>query len=112
MRAETTVVEFSSDIFQGKYIEIEGCKETVLRVSFPKMFPNDFDPTVLIEIERNNKIQRYELNEGDNFILDHRMVVKSTKEIKDNHVFPIIFKMDGQEYKLNRTKQNKLILTK
>lgn len=104
---EKTYVEFSTDFFSGRYLTIEGTGKVIFRVNYPK------DNThVKIETEREGKITEHTLKPGDSYNLHHCVNISTNKDIRKNHVFPITFKMDGQEYKLNKTKQSKLILTK
>ncbi len=105
-----TFVEFSSDIFNGAILEIEGSGKVIIRVDYPKIESDRKE--VKIELEGDGNIKSYILIPGDSFNLTHRISVKVTKDIRNKHLFPITFTMDDQTYKLNRTKQNKLILTK
>lgn len=110
-----TFVEFCTDIFNGNVLEIEGSGKAIVRVSYPEISSG---PTltgqkeVKIEVERDGDIKSFTLIAGDEFIFNHSVFIKATKDITDKHPFPITFTMGGQTYKLNRTKQNKLILTK
>lgn len=106
---EKTHVDFCTDIFSGKYLDIKGNGKVTIKIDYPK---DDSEHRILIEMEREGNTSSWTLYPGDTYILDHCVDITATKDITKKHVFPIIFKMDGQEYKLNRTKQNKLILTK
>lgn len=108
-QAEKTNFTFCTDIFRGKYLNIKSDGKVVIKIDYVK---NDPDRKVIIEMDRMGDVSSYTLWPDDSFILHHHVKVEATKDIQKDHVFPITFKMDGQEYKLNRTKQNKLILTK
>jgi hemin uptake protein HemP len=109
-QAEETHFTFCTDIFQGKYLDIEGKGKVEIRIDYPE---NDPEHKITVEMTHNNeKILLHTLFPGDTYTLNHKVGITATKNIKKDHAFPIVFKMDGQEYKLNRTKQNKLILTK
>lgn len=108
-QAETTHLTYRTDIFKGKHVDIEGNGKVTIRIDYPK---NDPEHKVSIEMEREGKTVTHNLNPGDTYTLDHKILVKATRNTQENHVFPIVFKMDGRKYTLNKTKQNKLILTK
>lgn len=106
-QAEETYFTFCTNIFSGKYMAMEGNGKVTIRIDYPKN-----EHKVVVEMEREGKIITHTLYPGDAYTLDHNAIITATKDITKDHVFPIIFKMDGQKYILNRTKQNKLILTK
>lgn len=105
-----TFVEFSTDIFNGDELEIEGSGKAIVRVNYPKI--DSGQKEVKIEVERDGHIKSFTLIAGDEFVFNHNVFIRATKVITNKHPFPITFTMGGQTYKLNRTKQNKLILTK
>lgn len=106
---EETHFTFCTDIFSGKYMDMEGTGKVRINIDYPK---DDPEHKVTVEMEREGKTMVHTLRPGDTYTLDHCVDITATKDITKNHVFPITFKMDGQKYILNRTKQNKLILTK
>jgi hypothetical protein len=106
---EMTTVEVSSDIFNDKKVTVEGCWKTTIKLTYPEKQNQD----MAVQIEsQGRELQSKILAPGDTLTFLHEFKAKVVKDITKDHVFPITFKMDGQEYKLNRTKQNKLILTK
>ena len=104
-----TCVNYCTNIFCGKYITATGNGKVIFNVDYPK---DDPDKKVTVEIEREGQTTLHTLWPGDMCIINHCVDITATRDITKGHVFPITFSMDGQEYKLNRTKQNKLILTK
>ena len=111
-QTEETHFTFCTDIFQGKYLDIEGKGKVEIKIDYP-LFSREEEGKITVEMTHNNgKILLHTLFPGDTYTLNHKVGITATKDIKKDHAFPIVFKMDGQEYKLNRTKQNKLILTK
>ena len=104
-----TCVGYCTNIFCGKYLDARGDGKVIFRIDYPK---DDPDKKITVEMEREGKTTLHTLRPGDTYRLDHCVHITATRDITKNHIFPIVFSMDGQEYKLNRTKQNKLILTK
>jgi hypothetical protein len=111
MQAETTIVEISSDIFDDRVMTIEGYHDFAVRFTYPKDYGNNI-PIVVEMLEDNQVKETKSVLPGDTYTAKHTFKAKFTKDITKDHAFPITFKMDGQKYILNRTKQNKLILTK
>lgn len=111
MQAEKTHVEISSDIFNDKMLTIKGCYKTTLRLTYPEKQYEGTTMEVIVE-KQGQETRTKTLTPGDTFTYVHEFKAEIVKDITKNHVFPITFKMDGQKYILNRTKQNKLILTK
>lgn len=111
---EITKVDYSTNIFFGKVLERCGDGKISFVVDYPKITKAIPNPMVTVTIKKlqppDERVQR--LMPGDTLFMDHEVNINAVSDITKNHVFPITFKMDGQEYKLNRTKQNKLILTK
>jgi hypothetical protein len=108
-QTETTVVKISSDIFDDKALITEGTCETIVELTYPEKH----NAPMLVTMKRQGEEPTIrELIPGDTYTISHRFKAKFIKDLSRSNAFPITFKMDGQEYKLNRTKQNKLILTK
>ena len=108
-QAETTVVKISSDIFDDKALIIEGLCETTVKLTYPTMHNTPMPVTMS---RQGEEPETKMLIPGDTYTVSHKFKAEFIKDLSRSNVFPITFKMDGQEYKLNRTKQNKLILTK
>ena len=112
-QATKTIIEFCQKIFSSNQLEINGNKKVIFRIGYPsqKLDYNN-KPFVVIDLEEDGKVRQFKLWQNDVFKFRHEISIKAVEDITKDHIFPITFKMDGQEYKLNRTKQNKLILTK
>lgn len=108
-QAETTVVKISSDLFDDKALITEGTYETIVEFTYPEEC--GVPMTVIMQREGQESIIK-ELIPGDTYTMSHRFKAEFTKHLKNSQLFPIILRFAGQKYKLNRTKQNKLILTK
>jgi stalled ribosome rescue protein Dom34 len=109
-QAETTIVEISSDIFDDRVMIIEGYHDFVVQFTYPEGC--DKSIPIVVEMLEDNQVASKVVLPGDTYTAKHTFKAKFTKDITKDHAFPITFKMDGQKYILNRTKQNKLILTK
>ena len=71
------------------------------------------DGEVIVSVTRSNGMrQEYPLLNGDILYLDHVMHLNATRGIRDDHLFPIVLEYKNQNYKLQKTKNDKLILTK
>ncbi|MGP8337656.1 MAG: hemin uptake protein HemP [Methanosarcinaceae archaeon] len=106
-----TIVKINSDIFDNNVLITEGYHDFIVRFTYPKECGNGIPMTV--ELLEDNQMKASKVcMPGDDCVVKHTFKARSVKDLSESHVFPIIFKMSGQEYKLNRTKQNKLILTK
>lgn len=113
MQAKKVFVEFCQKIFKGTQLEIKGNQRIVFSIGYPLQELNyRTKPYVIIDMEENGKVKQFKLYQDDIFKFQHEISVKAVEDITNKHIFPITFTMDGQKYKLNRTKQNKLILTK
>ena len=52
------------------------------------------------------------LSEGDSYDFAHVVKIRATRDIETDHVFPLRIQHGADTYFLNRTKNDKLILTK
>lgn len=108
-----TVIEFCQKIFRSDQLEIKGNRKIIFRVGYPQQkIDYSNKPFIVIDLEENGEVRQYKLWQSDVFKFQHEISINAVEDITESHIFPIVFKMDGREYKLNRTKQNKLILTK
>ena len=71
------------------------------------------DGEVVVFITRSDGIRKdHPLNRGDSLSFDHTVSLKATRGIRDDHLFPIVLEYKNQKYTLQKTKNDKLILTK
>jgi len=69
-------------------------------------------PGADVVIEHNGLSKEYNLFPGDDFIFSHDIKIEGTMNMEVNHAFPIKLTYRGETYLLNKTKNDKLILTK
>ena len=65
-----------------------------------------------VVLEHNGEVSPYTLQPGDEFNLTHDIKIEGTLDVRPDHVFPRELKYRGETYLLNKTKNDKLILTK
>ena len=71
------------------------------------------DGEVFVSIIKSNGLKEdHLLNHGDSLSLNHTISLNATRGMRDNHIFPIELEYKNQRYKLQKTKNDKLILTK
>ena len=109
----TTSASINKDIVGPEKIEealmqISACKHVRLTVDFDKETGN-----VNIEIIRSNEpTKKRTLLPGDSLNFKHEFNIDMTRVVRGDHPFPINIKYKGEKYLLNRTKNDKLLLTK
>lgn len=89
-------------------MQIEACRHVKIHVSF-----NPDDNKVYVNILHPDEcIKEIVMIPGDVFEFDHEFSVDITNTVRKDHIFPLSLKFKGEKYLLNRTKNNKLLLTK
>ena len=91
-------------------MQIEACKDVKISISFQ---PDG--EGVVIEIlkpDGDPKKQNIVLSKGDSLNITHAFNVELTRTVWDDHPFPIALEFKGEKYLLNKTKNDKLLLTK
>ena len=90
-------------------MQIKACKASRIIFTYPEK-PGDFMEVTVIRPDEPDK--RLKMVPGDSFDFKHTFNLKITRAITSDHPFPIEFTFMGEVYKLNKTKNNKLLLTK
>ena len=54
----------------------------------------------------------YRVKRGEMAVFNHKFDITVTRVIEDGHIFPLHLEFNSQEYKLSKTKNGKLLLTK
>lgn len=90
-------------------MQIKATKDVRVIFTYPEPPNNVMEVTIIRPDEPDNK---YLMQPGDSFHFKHAFKVDITRGITPSHPFPIRLDYLNDTYKLNKTKNNKLLLTK
>ena len=109
----TEKVESTKAILPESVGDIFGLKGESKKMTMTVSFREDSKCVDILYVTGDGKANDVCLNPGDqlNFSHDVKLVFLKHVPVKDG-AFPIEIEFNGQEYKLNKTKNGKLLLTK